>query len=194
MTSKWVAESISSAVTGKSTGSIYTEWIKLRQYPWLPPNVEHEFRDGGHSARDWLVERRAHTVTLREGMSIGEIREIVNRREYRGYPIVIENESLEEGSSEREDILLGYVIRSTLEIVLSASVLSFLLSPPESELAGQFELEQDHNRCSFMPTKEADLVDLCGVLEQGILKLRQEVPQELVVRMFHKMVCPSPIC
>lgn len=50
-------------------------------------------------------------------------------------------------------------------------------------------LESDnHERiCSFLPNNTGNTVGLSAILEESVLHLRQDVPQELVVSMFQKM-------
>ena len=55
-------------------------------------------------------------------------------------------------------------------------------------------------RCTFLPPSRADqgdsgMVNLSGLLEEAVLQLRKDVPLELVVNMFQKMVSsPNPLC
>ena len=52
-------------------------------------------------------------------------------------------------------------------------------------------------RCTFLPPSRVDqgdsgMVNLSGLLEEAVLQLRKDVPLELVVNMFQKMVSASP--
>ena len=54
-------------------------------------------------------------------------------------------------------------------------------------------------RCTFLPPSRVDqgdsgLVNLSGLLEEAVLQLRKDVPLELVVNMFQKMVSASTPC
>lgn len=127
MTAKWVAELISGR-GGERIGSIYGEWIKLRGYTWLSPNVEHEFRDGGGVARNWLARKQRGVVRVKEGMTVRELESIVEEEDFRGYPVVIDWRGLEDGQEE-EEVLLGYVIRRKLEAALRTFSFFFQISP-----------------------------------------------------------------
>ena len=45
-------------------------------------------------------------------------------------------------------------------------------------------------RCTFLPQSQGDgsMVNLSGLLEEAVLQLRKDVPLELVVNMFQKLV------
>ena len=50
----------------------------------------------------------------------------------------------------------------------------------------------ERRKCSFSSRhaeSHANLVDLSGSLEESVLQLRKELPVELVVNMFQKLVC-----
>jgi len=56
MTAKWVGDAI-----GKD--GIYSVWIAMRQYPWLPPV---DYHDKGETAAD-VMRSVQHLVVIEEG-------------------------------------------------------------------------------------------------------------------------------
>lgn len=63
MVSKWVGDAF-----GKE--GIYSRWIALRQYPWLP---SIEYRDHGQTAANIMVPFEQLVVINAQGMSSQEI-------------------------------------------------------------------------------------------------------------------------
>ena len=128
MVSKWVGDAF------RKEG-IYSRWIALRQYPWLPYT---DYRDKGETATgimipfDSLVTITSQGCTIRDlGMfllyvvlhiircsvlncmclmssCISFLAQIIKDYDYHGYPVV---------GSDKE--LIGYVIRNNLKSTLS---------------------------------------------------------------------------
>ena len=63
MVSKWVADAF-----GKE--GIYSSWIAMRQYPWLPPT---EYRDDGETAADIMAPYERLEVINANGVSLSEL-------------------------------------------------------------------------------------------------------------------------
>lgn len=85
---------------------------------------------------------------------------------FHGFPVVQEAE------------LVGYITRDRLAIAIDCI---FSQEPAPSPT----------RRCTFLSrraTTEYDLEDLSDVVEEAVLQLRKEQPQELVVDMFQKLV------
>ena len=97
MVSKWVAD-------GLGTDGIYSVWIAMRQYPWLPPD---EFRDDGQTAEQ-VVKSVENLVVIRDEhlMSMKELDDFLSRHRFHGFPVV------------RGEMLLGYVGRDELRTYL----------------------------------------------------------------------------
>ncbi|KAI5124285.1 hypothetical protein M0805_005132 [Coniferiporia weirii] len=154
MVSKWVGDAF-----GKE--GIYSRWIALRRYPWLP---YVEYRDSGETAANVMVpfERlvtiNAHKSTLRE------LACVVEEHRYHGYPAV---------GPDRE--LLGYITRSRLKSVIDP----LLLNLPESSAGQMF---------TFVKGMTDEVTsDMSDLVDEAAIQLRKEIPQELVVTMFQKM-------
>ncbi|KAF8661351.1 hypothetical protein AX16_001446 [Volvariella volvacea WC 439] len=156
MTSKWVADAL-----GKD--GIYSVWIAMRQYPWLPP-VDH--RDKGESAAS-IMTPLEKLVVIQDGRStISELKLLISRYEYYGYPVV------------KGDELVGFVTRDDLKYLLEL-------------LPSGIGLDQ---RCKFssgdgcsLPIENDDEVDVSEILDETILQLRKQLPQEVVVQMFQRL-------
>jgi len=157
MVSKWVADAF-----GKE--GIYSTWIAMRQYPWVPPT---EFRDHGETAAEFMKPAQDIVAVCDDGSgySLQQLDELLRTHRFHGFPVL------------REDQLLGYVTRDGLWSALE-SVLA------EDAASGM------HRKCTFSSraaSADGDLIDLSDVLEEAVLKLRKEVPLELVVSMFQKL-------
>ena len=104
MVSKWVADAF-----GKD--GIYSAWIAMRQYPWLPAR---EFRDQGQTAAS-VMKPAGDLVVVHdaggdgEGCTVKELEELVKTHAFRGFPVV------------RGEMLLGIVMRDKLRACLGAS-------------------------------------------------------------------------
>lgn len=97
--SKWVADAL-----GKD--GIYSVWIAMRQYPWLPPG---EYRDKGQTAAQ--IMKPAHDLVViqdDQGMSVGELLAFVKQYQFHGFPVV------------NGDMLVGFVFREKLRAHLGA--------------------------------------------------------------------------
>lgn len=98
MVSKWVGDYF-----GKE--GIYSIWIAMREYPWLPPD---EFRDRGETAMD-IMKPAADLVVLREdahGCTLQDIDQVVRTYRFHGFPVLFGDE------------LVGYVTRDRLKTTL----------------------------------------------------------------------------
>ncbi|KAI0794494.1 chloride channel [Fomes fomentarius] len=157
MVSKWVADAF-----GKD--GIYSVWIAMRQYPWLPAR---EFRDQGQTAAQ-VMKPAVNLVVISDdgqGRTVGELDEIVRTHAFRGFPVV------------HGEMLLGIVMRDKLRACI------------EGLVAEDPSLDR---RCTFLPPSRVDqgdggMVDLSRMLEEAVLQLKKDVPLELVVNMFQQL-------
>jgi len=154
VTAKWVADAC-----GKD--GIYSVWIAMRKYPWLPPV---DYRDKGETAAKVMtpIER---LVVIEDGCTLYELDNLVKKYNFHGFPVVKNVE------------LIGYVTRDKLRMSIE---LLFCQEPAPSAT----------RRCTFTSQQLAiqeDLEDLSDAVEEAVLQLRKEQPQELVVDMFQKL-------
>jgi len=154
MTAKWVGDAF-----GKD--GIYSVWIAMRQYPWLPPV---DYRDKGETAAQ-IMTSIDRLVTIEDGCTWSELNDLVKNYNFHGFPVV------------RDGELVGYVTRDKL-----ITSLEFLYSrePAPSPTV----------RCTFSTrgsTTDNHFENLSDVLEEAVLQLRKELPQELIVNMFQKL-------
>jgi chloride channel 3/4/5 len=108
MVAKWVGDAF-----GKE--GIYSLWIAMRRYPWLPPV---EYRDSGETASQ-LMKPAHNLVVVENGMTLEEMGmlpsftmddlslnkfkgRLVMRWNYTGFPVV------------DKDKFIGYVVRDNL--------------------------------------------------------------------------------
>jgi len=148
MTAKWVGDAL-----GKD--GIYTVWIAMRKYPWLPPV---DYRDKGETAAQVMTPIEK-LVVIEDGCALRELDNLVKKYRFHGFPVVKDVE------------LIGYVTRDKLMM----SIESIFSQEPASSPT---------RPCTFSsrrPATGSDLEDLSYVMEEAVLQLRKEQPQELVV-------------
>ncbi|KAF9480503.1 Cl-channel protein [Pholiota conissans] len=157
MTSKWVGDAL-----GKD--GIYTVWIAMRRYPWLPPA---NYRDSGETAAS-LMKPLNRVVVIEDGVTtVGELQDLLANYDFHGFPIM---------DSHTE--FVGYATKDELRTVLDR----LQLDQNEVDLAKKCTFSQNRLRVAA-----EERVDLSDALEDSIIQLRKEVPQELVVNMFQKL-------
>jgi len=155
MVSKWVGDAF-------GEGGIYSAWIAMRRYPWLP---SVEYRDKGGIAAHVMKPLEKLVVIENHGCNLKDLNALVKTHQFHGFPVVQDGQ------------LLGYVIRDKLGVFL------------ESHLTGEDDSNRLERPCSFLHigSDRSDSLNLSSILETSVLQLRQEVPQELVVNMFQKL-------
>ncbi|KAH8111035.1 Cl-channel protein [Phellopilus nigrolimitatus] len=154
MVSKWVGDAF-----GRE--GIYTTWIALRQYPWLP---YIEYRDNGETAANIMVPSERLITINAHRCTLQELSHIVEEHDYHGYPVVAPDKEL-----------LGYITRSRLKSTIDP----LLSSTPESSSSQVYTFVKR--------MADALTVDLSELVDEAAIQLRKEIPQELVVTMFQKM-------
>lgn len=89
--SKWVGDAF-----GKD--GIYSVWIAMRSYPWLPPI---EYRDNGQTAAGIMkgadklvVIHDSQTAWRGDRGTIKELRDFIERYTYHGFPVVTDTYEL----------------------------------------------------------------------------------------------------
>lgn len=195
--SKWVGDAL-----GKE--GIYSVWIAMRSYPWLPPT---DYRDNGQTAAS--IMKSADNLTVihdggRDALSVSgdlatikDLREFVEQINFHGLPVVTGAYAL-----------VGFVVRDKLKAHLGPSFpttasccfvccLADSRGSADTMLAESAEIAT--RRWTFVSTvanSRPELVNLSPLLEGAVLQLRKEVPLQLVVNMFQKMVTrsfPTPL-
>ncbi|KAF9005995.1 Cl-channel protein [Cyathus striatus] len=156
MTSKWVGDAL-----GKD--GIYSVWIAMRNYPWLPPV---DYHDKGETGANLMRPRLQLVVIDDEVTTINGLDNILNECHYHGFPVVRGNQ------------FVGYAAREKLQLEIE-------------HLLTEDARAERLKKCSFSPEQSMlpweEKIDLSKTLEDAVLQLRKEVPQELVVNMFQKL-------
>ncbi|THU86239.1 Cl-channel protein [Dendrothele bispora CBS 962.96] len=151
MTAKWVGDAL-----GKD--GIYSVWIAMRQYPWLPPV---DYHDKGETAAD-VMRTAQHLTVIDEGeLALNDLDGLLRDHAFHGFPVVKERE------------LVGYVTRAKLRVIVD----SFAAD----------EMHKKCCFSNKNGTFNDDHVNLSSTLENSVIQLRKDVPLELVVRVFQKM-------
>lgn len=175
MTSKWVGDAL-----GKD--GIYAVWIAMRRYPWLPPV---DYRDRGETGAT-LMKPLGSLFVIEDGKTtVKEMIQLLKKHDFHGFPVV-----------DRHSEFVGYATREELQLAICSSFIpvpSRLLSPHFLANALLSEEALTSRRiCTFsqnhLRIHADERLDLSGTLEQAVIQLRKEVPQELVVKMFQKLV------
>lgn len=92
MTSKWVGDAL-----GKD--GIYTVWIAMRRYPWLPPA---NYRDSGESAAS-LMKPLSRVVVIEDAVTtVGELQDLLKTHDFRGFPIIDSHTEFEGYATKQE--------------------------------------------------------------------------------------------
>jgi len=143
---------------------IYSVWIAMRRYPWLPPV---DYHDKGLTGAN-LMKPLSQVIVIEEGVTtVGDLKRLLTRYEFHGFPVI---------DNHRE--FVGYATRQELIAAL------------ERLQIDQSDIDR-HKKCTFSQNRMRlaidERIDLSGTLEHSIIQLRKEVPQELVVSMFQKL-------
>ena len=162
---------------------IYSAWIAMRRYPWLPPV---DYRDKGETGAN-IMKPLSQVVVVEDGVTtVAELKALLARYQYHGFPII-----------DKHTEFVGYATRQELISVLGK------VSPqsgpeyfPNLLLLDLLQLDDSDSDqgkiCTFsqnrMRVPAEERIDLSSALEDSIIQLRKEVPQELVVNMFQKLV------
>ncbi|KAG6891249.1 hypothetical protein C0995_008501 [Termitomyces sp. Mi166 len=170
MTSKWVGDAI-------SKDGIYPVWIALRQYPWLSPFTYH---DKGETGAD-VMKSFDELVVINDELSPGALDALLKKYDFNGFPVV------------RGTHLVGFATREKIKAVLGELGNNLLRVVPNwnADTLSSDDLSDDGRKCFFSSREsvlpEVDRIDFSVSLEEAVLQLRKNVPQELVVNMFQKL-------
>lgn len=145
------------------TDGIYAVWIAMRRYPWLPPV---DYRDMGQTGANLMKPVEQLTVIEDNVLTIHDLDGLLKESDFYGYPVISRGK------------LVGYVARDKLRLALEP-LMAVDANTSESTICSFSQ-----NIFSQPPTNH---VDLSGTLEEAVLQLRKEVPQELIVSMFQKL-------
>lgn len=78
MTSKWVGDAM-----GKD--GIYSVWIAMRRYPWLPPV---DYHDRGLTGAN-LMKPLSQVVVIEDGVTtVGDLKKLLASYEFHGFPVI----------------------------------------------------------------------------------------------------------
>ncbi|KAI3600363.1 voltage-gated chloride [Moniliophthora roreri] len=168
MTAKWVGDAL-----GKD--GIYSVWIAMRKYPWMPPD---DYHDKGETATG-IMRPAEKLVVIEDGKStLEDLGVFVN---------VIDNDIGELTASGKVIFSSRMGIAAFLLLIIKIFCSDTLQEIPLRHLSHEGAKNQ---KCFFSSKDHAsasDYIDLSGCLEKSVLHLRKEVPRELVVRIFQRM-------
>ena len=180
MTSKWVGDAL-----GKE--GIYSAWIAMRRYPWLPPAT---YRDAGETGATLMKPLERVVAVLDAVTTVRELRELLTEHDFHGFPVI-----------DNHNEFVGYATKQELVVALGTCCFSFAAGLwPVADCCRRLERLRlgesggDLDKiCTFSPINRLrvdalERVDLSSALEDSVIQLRKEVPQELVVNMFQKLV------
>ncbi|KAF8308326.1 hypothetical protein DL93DRAFT_2171178 [Clavulina sp. PMI_390] len=163
MSSKWVAESM-------YPEGIYAAWISLHDYPFMPAS---DYRDKGDRAEDHMTPLSEIKVIDGKSSTLRQLDYLVSQNEVHGFPVTVDG------------LLLGYAtreaIRNAIDPILSNTTVD-----------GR-RVDGDITLCTFVPSgsrTHQETIDLSNCLSNNSMRLRQETPLEVVVRMFQSLNLP----
>ena len=102
VTAKWVGDAF-------GRGGIYDAQIELNGYPFLDNKEEFHHTSLAIDVMKPRPNEPPLSVLTQEGMSLGEIEQILKDTSFTGYPVVVSRES---------QYLVGYVLRRDLQIAI----------------------------------------------------------------------------
>ena len=165
---------------------IYSVWIAMRRYPCIPPV---DYHDRGQTGAN-IMKPLSKVIVIEDGATtVGELKRLLAEYEFHGFPVI-----------DKHHEFVGYATRQELRAALSkkSCCRPFLLHHSPFFFLSEDHLQIDesdvdrHKKCTFSPNRMRlaidERVDLSSALEDSIIQLRKEVPQELVVNMFQKLV------
>ncbi|KAF9453587.1 Cl-channel protein [Macrolepiota fuliginosa MF-IS2] len=131
MTAKWVGDA-------QGIDGIYSVWIAMRRYPWLPPV---DFKDTQAATGENIMKSADRLVKIEEGnVTVTDLEKMLARHGYSGFPVVNGQE------------LVGYASRTKLQALLDAlprspssasKICSFL--PPNRQTIFSSSPQSEHN-------------------------------------------------
>ncbi|KJA14347.1 hypothetical protein HYPSUDRAFT_208768 [Hypholoma sublateritium FD-334 SS-4] len=158
MTSKWVGDAV-----GKE--GIYSAWIAMRRYPWLPPAT---YRDAGETGAT-LMKPLARVVVIRDAVTtVCKLRALLAAHDFHGFSVI-----------DSHNEFVGYATKQELGTVLERLQLD--------DTGGDLDKTCTFSATNRLRVDTLDRVDLSDALEASVIQLQMEVPQELVVNMFQKL-------
>ncbi|XP_065182931.1 H(+)/Cl(-) exchange transporter 5-like [Sycon ciliatum] len=164
MTSKWVGDSL-------SKGGIYDGHILLNGYPFLDSKEDFEHIT---LACDVMRPRRNEapltTISIC-GTTVGCIKNLLNTTVYKGFPVVVDNES---------QLLEGYINRQEVSVALDRALKSYGVT--ENSLV-YFSARPPRN----LDTNRDQQVGLAHILDASPFQVTEQTPMETVVEMFRKI-------
>jgi chloride channel 3/4/5 len=94
MISKWVGDAL-----GKD--GIYSVWIAMRRYPWLPPV---DYHDKGLTGAN-LMKPLSQVIVIEDGVTtVGDLKKLLARYGFHGFP-VIDNHREFVGYATRQELI-----------------------------------------------------------------------------------------
>ncbi len=94
MISKWVGDAM-------GQDGIYTVWIAMRRYPWLPPK---DYGDSGETGVD-IMKPLSEIIVIEDGITtVKQLQKILATYTYHGFPVIDGHEELV-GYSTRQELI-----------------------------------------------------------------------------------------
>lgn len=97
MTSKWVGDAM-----GKD--GIYSVWIAMRRYPWLPPV---DYKDKGETGAN-IMKPLAQVIVIEDGVTtVRDLKRLLARFQFHGFP-VIDSHGEFVGYATRQELIAAF--------------------------------------------------------------------------------------
>ncbi|KHJ92774.1 chloride transporter, ClC family [Oesophagostomum dentatum] len=175
MFAKWIGDAISKA-------GIYDAHIALNGYPFLDNKEEYPYSTiavqvmrpcptASVGSTEEHRDRNELAVIVQDGMSLGDIEQLLRETDYNGFPVVVSTNSMYlVGFVTRRDLQLAlHAARKTQPYIVTDSVVYFTNQVPESTAGGP------------APLRLRKIIDLAP------MTVTDQTPMETVIDMFRKL-------
>ena len=94
---------------------IYSVWIAMRRYPWLPPV---DYHDRGQTGANLMVPL-SQVIVIEDGVTtVDELKRLLAKYEFHGFPVI-----------DRHREFVGYATRQELRVTLGKKWLCTIFHP-----------------------------------------------------------------
>ncbi|EKM81818.1 hypothetical protein AGABI1DRAFT_118889 [Agaricus bisporus var. burnettii JB137-S8] len=206
MIAKWIGDA-------QGVDGIYSVWIAMRRYPWLPPI---DFKDTYATTGEDIMKAADRLVRIEDSsVSVDDLEKMLARYSYSGFPVVNGSDFVGYASREKLQGILNALPRSPKPL---SSICSFSSPPkpkpkPKTPLSSSAHSDTSNdtpssihshsplssspeliNRSEAIDTTRSEsrspnieTIDFSSTLDSTTLQLRKQVPRQLVVTMFQQM-------
>lgn len=159
-----VSKLVGDALVGEG---IYDAHIKLNNYPYLDIKAEFSYQSTASEVNESKQDKNELIMLPRDGLSLSELRIMISKHKYNGYPVVA---SLEEPS------IVGFVLRRDLQLIVEHR----MLENSESNM---------NTLISFSRTtqQQSNVLQLYSLLNRSPTTVTLDTPTTTVIDLCRKL-------